>query len=125
MLTGIIPIFFSEVTAMYITYEISHGPHPTLTAAVFGEIDHHSASKLRRELDAAIAREAPETLVLVLSGVDFMDSSGLGLVMGRLRTMQQRGGNLIIRDPNDDVARILDMAGMENFIRIERSGKNV
>ena len=110
---------------MYITYESSHGPLPTQPAGVIGEIDHHSASKLRRELDAAIAREAPETLVLVLSGVDFMDSSGLGLVMGRLRTMQQRGGNLIIRDPNDDVARILDMAGMENFIRIERSGKNV
>lgn len=106
---------------MYVTYDVKTLHNSTvLTAVLYGEIDHHSATRLRAEIDAAVERAIPDTLVLDLSGVDFMDSSGLGLVMGRLRTMKRTGGSLVVHEPSDEVLRILDMAGLEKYIVIER-----
>ena len=57
-----------------------------------GEIDHHSAAEIRENLDNMIAETRPKSLVLELSDIDFMDSSGLGLVLGRYRRLQEIGG---------------------------------
>ena len=62
-----------------------------LTAYLKGELDHHSAAQMRTEIDLAIERNMPELLVLDFSGVSFMDSSGIGLVMGRYRILSRRG----------------------------------
>jgi len=86
-----------------------------------GEIDHHSAKALREEIDRAIFYHRPQTLVLSLSEVSFMDSSGLGLILGRLARIQELGGELVIADPNLQVMKILRLAGLEKKIRIERS----
>ena len=56
-----------------------------LTAYLDGEIDHHSAKNMRETIDAAIAELMPEMLVLDFKDVSFMDSSGIGLVMGRYK----------------------------------------
>ena len=86
-----------------------------------GEIDHHSAKALREEIDRAIFYHRPHTLVLSLSEVSFMDSSGLGLILGRLARIKELGGELVIADPNLQVMKILRLAGLEKKIRIERS----
>ena len=91
----------------------------TLNARLCGEIDHHSAAFIRRELDDGIARYRPSVLRLDASAVDFMDSSGLGLIMGRYATMQRLGGTLILYRPSEQVVRIVRMAGMERMITIE------
>lgn len=91
----------------------------TLIAHLCGEIDHHSAVAMRRELDDGIDRYRPKTLRLDASSVDFMDSSGLGLIMGRCAHMQRLGGTLILHRPSEQVLRMSRMAGLERIITIE------
>ena len=57
--------------------------------------------------------------MLDLSGIDFMDSSGIGLIMGRYTKMKAIGGELSILDPNDRILKIFKMAGLEKIVSIE------
>lgn len=84
-----------------------------------GEIDHHSAVAIRTEMDAKILEEKPKKTVLNLSGIEFMDSSGLGLIMGRFALMQRLGGELTLRNPNERLMKIFDLAGLWRMVRIE------
>lgn len=93
----------------------------TLVIKLFGEIDHHGAVGVRSEIDTVIAQRRPERLALELSGIDFMDSSGIGLVMGRYAKMKAIGGELVVREPNARVKKIFNMAGLERIVRIEEN----
>jgi stage II sporulation protein AA (anti-sigma F factor antagonist) len=84
-----------------------------------GEIDHHSAVSLRHEIDDMLMLTRPQSLILDLSCVDFMDSSGLGLIMGRYSLMEKLGGSMVIRNPSPRVKKILSLAGLERVIRVE------
>ena len=77
----------------------------TLAAYLSGEIDHHAAQSLRKEIDAQIDDRLPELLTLDFSGVTFMDSSGVGLILGRAL-----GGRLTVQNPPRAVRRMLDLA---------------
>ena len=91
-------------------------PEPTtLTARVTGEIDHHAARRLREEIDGEVFRTLPSVLTLDLSGVGFMDSAGLGLILGRLNLMTSRKGVLRLSGLRPAVARILLLAGVERL----------
>jgi stage II sporulation protein AA (anti-sigma F factor antagonist) len=90
-----------------------------LTVRLSGEIDHHSAVGIRSEIDAMIAELRPERLALDLSGIDFMDSSGIGLIMGRYARMKAVGGELVVERPNARIRKIFEMAGLERIVRIE------
>lgn len=85
-----------------------------------GDIDHHSAVAVRSGIDTLLYRVRPRRLYLDLSGVDFMDSSGLGLIMGRYALMKEIGGDVIVSDPAAGVERVLKLAGLERVVRIER-----
>ena len=69
----------------------------TMTARLSGELDHHHTQKLREEIDRRVQKERPTRLALDFSGVEFMDSSGIGLVLGRYRLMQELNGKLVLR----------------------------
>ena len=86
-----------------------------------GEIDHHSAVAVRTSIDDMIRTRRPKTLVIDMSAVDFMDSSGLGLIMGRYTAMQSIGGELCVLDPSPATERIMSLAGMERIITVRRS----
>ena len=94
-----------------------------LCVHLYGEIDHHSAVALREELDSMILRERPRRLVLNLSRIEFMDSAGLGLLMGRLRLVKELGGVMALTAPNPRVMKILHLAGLERFFEIEQAAK--
>lgn len=91
-----------------------------VTAFLDGEIDHHTAAAIRLEIDEAIARNKPKTLKLDFSDVTFMDSSGIGLVMGRFRTIQPLGGKLIVSNLSPQVYRIMQLAGLEKIAKISK-----
>ena len=84
-----------------------------------GEIDHHSAVGVRADMDALIYRMRARKVELVLSGIGFMDSSGLGLVMGRYTLVKELGGAFAVVDPSPAIMRIFKLAGMERLIHIE------
>lgn len=86
-----------------------------------GEIDHHTAAVVRVSMDELIRSRAPRTLLLDMSAVDFMDSSGLGLIMGRYALMQSVGGETVILDPSPATERIMGLAGMERMIKIKKT----
>ena len=90
----------------------------TLTACLNGEIDHHAAAQVRERIDAEIYRCRPQITVLDLSGIDFMDSSGLGLIMGRIALMQRLGGEAVLKNPTEKVLRIVRLSGLERLIKI-------
>ena len=85
-----------------------------------GDIDHHSAVAIRSGIDTLLYRVRPRRLYLDLSGVDFMDSSGLGLIMGRYALMKEIGGDVVVCEPSAGVERVLKLAGLERVVRIER-----
>ena len=100
----------------------------TLTAALSGEIDHHRAVSVRAGIDEAMYRELPKTLVIDIGGVDFMDSSGLGLILGRYTKAKEIGTMLVIRNPSARAEKMLKMAGIDRMIKIENQsdrGKGV
>ena len=93
----------------------------TLKIKLRGEIDHHTAAVVRVNMDELIRSRSPRVLALDMSAVDFMDSSGLGLIMGRYSLMQSIGGETVILDPSPATERIMGLAGMERMIKIKRT----
>lgn len=88
-----------------------------LTIRIRGEIDHHTAAPMRADMDELLFSHRPTELVLDMSGVSFMDSSGLGLIMGRYGVLRQLGGRLILKDPSPETVSILRLAGMESTVQ--------
>lgn len=86
-----------------------------LFAEITGEIDHHSAKPLREEIDRQIYALTPRTVTIALAGVGFMDSSGLGLVVGRLVTAKEVGCTLTLTGVDARTMRIFEMAGLERM----------
>ncbi len=86
-----------------------------------GEIDHHSAVAIRSTVDDMIKNKRPHELIIDMSAVDFMDSSGLGLIMGRYALMKELGGQTFVKDPGPGTEKIMKLAGMERIIKILRS----
>ena len=94
-----------------------------LLVSVRGEIDHHTAAAIRTGMDALLFARRPARLVLDLSAVTFMDSSGLGLIMGRFALVRQYGGTLSVLDPSQAVMRMIRLAGMDRMVSILRTKK--
>lgn len=87
-----------------------------LLATVYGEIDHHCAKNIREAIDSALLSYSPDALVMDLSGITFMDSSGLGLVMGRYTKTKDAGITFTLCGASDRVIKMLDMAGLDRII---------
>ncbi len=91
-----------------------------LTAALHGELDHHSAARVREQIDEALYFHRPATLNIDISDVNFMDSSGLGLIMGRLAKTKELGTALTVSGASPRAARMFQMAGLQHLIKEER-----
>ncbi len=83
-----------------------------LTVFLKGELDHHGARKARENTDALIQQKMPAVLKLNFSGVTFMDSSGIGLILGRYRTMKLFGGKLKVVCVPPGLTRIMELSGL-------------
>ena len=92
-----------------------------LKITLTGEIDHQSAKSVRLEIDRSIYFYRAKDVVIDLSGVSFMDSSGLGLILGRYAHVKEAGGVLKVLDPSSGAERVLRLAGAESIIPIIRS----
>lgn len=94
--------------------EILRQPEQTV-AKLSGELDHHAAGELRERIDQAVLQQPCIRLVLDLSGLSFMDSSGIGLIMGRYRLLRSLGGSLMVQGANPRLETVIRLAGMEKL----------
>ncbi len=95
-----------------------------LTAYLDGEIDHHSSKSMREIIDTAIMDKMPEMLVLDFRDVSFMDSSGIGLVMGRYKELKKIGGELHITNTTPHITKVMKLSGLERLATIGKEDKN-
>ena len=94
-----------------------------LTAMLIGDIDHHTAREMRKEIDALIEKNHPAVLRLDFSAVQFMDSSGIGLIMGRYRLMKLIGGTVLVCNVPAHLKRLMDLSGIGSLGVLEYRGK--
>lgn len=91
-----------------------------VTAYLEGEIDHHTAADMRREIDRSVAMVRPQILRLDFNDVTFMDSSGVGLVMGRYRSMKPFNGRIIVSGLSPQCYKVMKLSGIEKLAEIEK-----
>lgn len=84
-----------------------------------GELDHHGARGALREVELAIDAALPRMLVLDFSGVTFMDSSGIALILRTQQRMQMLDGSLQVRNVPDQAKRVLDAAAISRLVNIK------
>lgn len=87
-----------------------------LTASLFGELDHHSAPEVRGALDDALRRFADADLILDLKNLSFMDSSGLGVLLGRYKQLKSRGRVLYVRNVGQQIEKVFTVSGLYRII---------
>lgn len=83
------------------------------------EIDHHSSEKIRLRIDYEIQRFSPKKVIIDLSKVKFMDSAGIGLIIGRYKVALSYGGTLEVRNVSEKLKKILEMSGIHKIINIK------
>ncbi len=105
---------------MYVQTILSQGE---LTAMLLGDIDHHTAREMRKEIDALIEKNHPTLLRLDYSAVQFMDSSGIGLIMGRYRLMSLLGGRVLVCNVPPHLKRLIELSGIGTLGVLEYKGK--
>ena len=87
-----------------------------LIVRLSGDLDHSAASGIRGELDKLIQDTGARRLVFDLNGLDFMDSSGIGLIIGRYKLMAKRGGSVAVLGPDARIDQIFKMAGLYQLV---------
>ncbi len=88
----------------------------TLVVKVSGEIDHYTAPELKTEIDREINLRNIINLVLDFDGVSFMDSSGIGVLVGRYKQIQARGGRTMVIRVKPQVDKILEVSGLKKIL---------
>ena len=91
----------------------------TLTVKLEGEIDHHMAKGMREEIDQTAQRTRPILMILDFKDVTFMDSSGIGLVMGRYRLMETTNGKLKVINTSPHIKKVMKLAGLDRLAEIQ------
>lgn len=91
----------------------------TVFAYLEGELDHHTAKEIRQQIDDTVTRQRPRKLVLDFQNITFMDSSGIGLVMGRYRLVHSYGGDLTVTNTSPQITRVMRLAGLDRLAELE------
>ena len=87
------------------------------------ELDHHTAGQLSRTIDVLIEKGNVKNIVVDFDGMTFMDSSGIGLVMGRYRIMKELGGCIQVVNTSPHITRVMKLAGLERLDVLSKGGK--
>jgi stage II sporulation protein AA (anti-sigma F factor antagonist) len=98
---------------MHLNFENSEGK---LIVYMSGELDHHSAEEVRNMIDDRLDRDNYNKLIMDFAGVSFMDSSGIGVVIGRYRKLHMRSGKVCVTNIKSSVKRVFELSGMFKII---------
>jgi len=89
-----------------------------------GELDHHTAEKLRKQAESAIKKYNIQHIILNLGGLSFMDSSGLGVILGRYKQIKEKKGEMVVCAISPTIKRLFEMSGLFKIIKLELSEEN-
>lgn len=93
-----------------------------MSAYLDGDIDHHTAKEIRETIDEVVQKKKPHLLILDFRNVSFMDSSGIGLVMGRYRLLQITKSKLEIANVSQQTRKVMKLAGLDKLAVIKVKG---
>lgn len=88
----------------------------TLIIQISGEIDHHTAAELRRQTESAFEQMGGRNIIFGFQEVTFMDSSGIGVMIGRYKQIQSLGGRIAIACPNEKIEEIIRLSGLSRLL---------
>jgi stage II sporulation protein AA (anti-sigma F factor antagonist) len=88
----------------------------TLVIRIMEDMDHHSAQYLRQKIDSEIIKSTVKNIIFDFSKVNFMDSSGIGIVVGRYKNIQKLNGRAAIVNANPKLMQIFEMSGVLKII---------
>ncbi|MGE5396880.1 MAG: anti-sigma F factor antagonist [Chitinophagales bacterium] len=97
----------------------------TLMVRIEGELDLAVADSLRDQIDSRLKHDRVQTLILDFDGVSFLDSSGLGVIIGRYKKMKNSGGQMCIIRTCPAVFRVLEFSGITKIIPVYETEKEV
>jgi stage II sporulation protein AA (anti-sigma F factor antagonist) len=92
----------------------------TMIAKLIGELDHHSAAGIREEIDNSAELNMPSMLILDFEKISFMDSSGIGLVLGRYRNLSKRGAEVKVIGVSPQIYKVMKLSGIERLMQLEQ-----
>lgn len=95
-----------------------------LIASLVGELDHHSAAEVRSKIDDRLEKTNYKNLILNFYGVTFMDSSGIGVVIGRYKKLNMKKGKVSITNVNESVKRVFELSGLFKIIGLYDNVEN-
>ena len=96
----------------------------SLCIRLAGELDHHTAALTFQRIESALDRYLPRSCTLEMSGLGFMDSSGIAVILRTQKRMRETGGKFCILDPSPICARVLVAAGIDRLVPIKiREGR--
>ena len=93
--------------------------YSVLCIRLSGELDHHTADELREQAANIIEKEDIRHIVLNLEQLMFMDSSGLGVILGRYKQIKQVHGEMVVCAISPAIQRLFDMSGLFKIIKME------
>jgi len=99
---------------MYLDFEKNNDK---LVVHMCGELDHHSAQEVRNKIDDRIDREGIAKVIMDFSGVTFMDSSGIGVVIGRYKKLTSKKGAVCVINVKGAVHKVFELSGMYKIIK--------
>lgn len=88
----------------------------TLYVNLYGELDEHNANNVRKELDNLLSLKKYKQVIIDLSELDFMDSTGIGVLIGRYKLIKDTGIPIFISNPNRQVDKIFSMTGIYSIM---------
>lgn len=90
----------------------------TLLVEITEEIDHHTTDKMRRKIDDDITRYMPRKVIFDFNKVSFMDSAGIGMIIGRYKMINMLGGTTQMKNVKQSIRKIFEMSGVSKIIPI-------
>ena len=95
----------------------------TQYVGIDGELDHHNVTSIRNSVDDAIYVNRPKSLCIDFKKVSFMDSSGVGFIMGRYKKLSQTGGSVNLMGVSEKTAEIFKMSGISKYVNMNDEEK--
>lgn len=97
----------------------------TLIFEITEEIDHHTTEKIRRKMDHELQRYMPKRVLFDFNSVTFMDSAGIGMLIGRYKIAKMFGATVELVNVSSSIKKIFEMCGVLNIIPIVSDVKNI